>query len=567
MDNQEIEDFEGIVIDHLEFARVILKISGHITENVGKLSGATITLEDYAVGKMTPAHLEIDEEKRTFSLRYHMLGADHLYPMPTGDYYLALRVNGKKYYAHVCDSLHYLNKNGRIVFPYPEDQDINWLPDWSNDNNYSMWVRRGRGSVTALSMLDLDNDEYYLQVKTVLPPPPDGLRASLKKKINKMINSFKPLGLRMLQKYFAHCVKRYHPGDRINLLFASSSRAELGGNEETIYNRLVERGLIDRFNCSFNFTASINDKRGPVSSLKLTKQLATNDIILIDDYFPFVYRFEYPKRVKFVQVWHACGAFKSLGFERMGKPGAPSINTRVHKCYTHMPVSSPHSALHHAEGFGLPESVFLPIGIPRTDIFFDEAYKKEISEKIYNEYSVLKKRDRIYLYAPTFRGENAKNAYFPMEMVDLERWGSFCKEHNAELLIKMHPFVSQSLGIPEQYKDYILDMSSYREVNDILFITDVLITDYSSIIYEFSLLRRPMYFYAFDQRMYESRRDFYEPYADIVPGEICKTFKGLLRALEKDQFDYAVLDAFVKKNFTYTDGKSTDRFIDQILLS
>nr|MCR5450998.1 CDP-glycerol glycerophosphotransferase family protein [Lachnospiraceae bacterium] len=242
------------------------------------------------------------------------------------------------------------------------------------------------------------------------------------------------------------------------------------------------------------------------------------------------------------------------------------LNTIVHKCYTHVPVSSEHSGLHCAESFGLPEDVFKPIGVPRTDVFFDEEYKNKITSQLRSEYPILNERKRILLYAPTFRGVNAKSAHFPFDQLDLEEWGAFLKERNDMLLIKMHPFIKKKVEIPEEYKDYMMDMSDYREVNDILFVTDILITDYSSVMYEFSLLRRPMYFYAFDQRMYEMQRDFYESFEDTVPGNIYHTFPKLLDALRKDDYDYDQLDAFIKKNFKYTDGNSTDRFIDQILL-
>ena len=69
--------------------------------------------------------------------------------------------------------------------------------------------------------------------------------------------------------------------------------------------------------------------------------------------------------------------------------------------------------------------------------------------------------------------------------------------------------------------------------------------------------------------MYENSRDFYEPYEETVPSPsvIVKTFPALLHALEDtDNYDYDALDRFVRKNFKYTDGKSTDRFIDEIIL-
>lgn len=330
---------------------------------------------------------------------------------------------------------------------------------------------------------------------------------------------------------------------------------------------MVERGLDKQFKFYFDFKPSIDAKRSFAKKFRFTRLLATCDIIMIDDYYPDIYKFDYDPRVKVIQLWHACGAFKSLGFERMDKPGAPPLNTRVHKCYTHMPVSSHHSALHHAEGFCIDESKFYPIGIPRTDIFFDEEYKKKTIARMYEEFPRAKTAKKVYLYAPTFRGDNALNAYFPFEKIDFERWGEFLKERDEYLIIKMHPFVREKIQIPEKYKDYMCDAASYREVNDILFIVDALITDYSSIIYEFSLLGgRPMYFFAFDQRMYEATRDFYEPYEETVPGKIVKTFDELLDALAKEEYSKEALEAFVKKNFTYTDGKATDRVIDQLIL-
>lgn len=111
--------------------------------------------------------------------------------------------------------------------------------------------------------------------------------------------------------------------------------------------------------------------------IRFIYRLASSDVILLDDYYPEIYKPTYDKNVKVIQVWHACGAFKALGLERMSKAGAPPINTSVHKCYTHVPVSSYHSALHHQEAFGIGIDKFYPVGIPRTDIFFDEDYKKK----------------------------------------------------------------------------------------------------------------------------------------------------------------------------------------------
>ena len=182
------------------------------------------------------------------------------------------------------------------------------------------------------------------------------------------------------------------------------------------------------------------------------------------------------------------------------------------------------------------------------------------------EFPACRNAKKVYLYAPTFRGDNATNAYFPFDKFDLERWGEFLEREGSVLIVKLHPFVNKRVEIPEAYKERILDATDYREVNDILFIIDVLITDYSSIIYETALLRKPMLFFAFDRRYYEATRDFYEPYDELVPGRIVTDFDDLLEAMEKEDYDSHKLDSFIKKNFNYTDGKSTDRVIDKLIM-
>ncbi|MDN6724773.1 MAG: CDP-glycerol glycerophosphotransferase family protein, partial [Tetragenococcus halophilus] len=111
---------------------------------------------------------------------------------------------------------------------------------------------------------------------------------------------------------------------------------------------------------------------------------------------------------------------------------------------------------------------------------------------------------------------------------------------------------------------YIFDVSDVREVNDILFITDVLISDYSSLIYEFAVFKRPMLFYAFDLEDYITSRDFYEPYETFVPGKIVETFDDLIIALKEEDFEQEKVPKFLDKHFKYQDGKSSERLVDHL---
>lgn len=537
-----------ILLHKVEFKRIILHMWGEVTGADGKLPLKLEFWNELTGQRMLPQHVEWEGSR--FYLRTNVLSMNHEAPIESGNYYLTAYAGKRRY-------------KDAVFAP-----DYEPVLDTERENPLNVVIFRNGGHYfRGYSDMDLDTGAYYLRVRVAMPKPAVFF---VKKSLDKFKNNLRHnlweithwFSLRVFEHY-----KKHAKYDGTKLLFASGSRAEIGGNEQFVYERMVERGLDRQYRIYFDYKPSIDAKRSFSKKFRFTKLLATCDVIMIDDYYPDVYKFDYDPRVKVIQLWHACGAFKSLGFERMDKSGAPPLNTRVHKCYTHMPVSSEHSALHHAEGFCIDESKFYPIGIPRTDIFFNEEYKKKTTERMYQEFPAAKKAKKVYLYAPTFRGDNALNAYFPFEKLDLEKWGSFLKERDEYLIIKMHPFVREKIEIPEKYKDYMCDAASYREVNDILFIVDALITDYSSIIYEFSLLTgRPMYFFAFDQRMYEATRDFYEPYEDTVPGVIVKRFEDLLAALEREDYSKEKLQAFVRKNFTYTDGKATDRVIDQLII-
>ncbi len=533
-----------LIIEEIEFKRIILHVKGVL---IGKDKNTQIKFWNEAGGGLlTPTHVEWEGDR--FHLWMNVLSINNESPMLPGIYYMGA----------------YNDKKCRCSAELTEG--LTFEQDELKDNPVNIVINKGKGHFfRAFSRLNLDNGDYYLDVRCEMPEdPPFFIKKWASRHAKNIKRNLWEITHWISVSEFKHYAKKKKSGNKI--LFASGSRGEIGGNEEFIYNRLKERGLDKNYEICFDFKPNIDAKRSLFKKYRFTKLLATSDIIFIDDYYPDVYKFDYPKDVKVVQLWHACGAFKSLGFERMDKPGAPPLNTRVHKCYTHMPVSSVHSAWHHAEGFCIDESKFLPIGIARTDVFFDEEYKKKTAEKMYQEFPRAKQAKRVYLYAPTFRGKNALDAFFPFGQVDLNAWGKFLKERDEHLIIKMHPFVKESIKIPGEYKDYISDAFDYREVNDILFIVDVLITDYSSVMYEFSLLRRPMYFYAFDQKMYEASRDFYEKYEDTVPGPIVKRFDQLLVALKEETFDPKRLEGFITKNFTYTDGKATDRVIDEIIL-
>ncbi|MEX2935053.1 CDP-glycerol glycerophosphotransferase family protein, partial [Staphylococcus saprophyticus] len=88
--------------------------------------------------------------------------------------------------------------------------------------------------------------------------------------------------------------------------------------------------------------------------------------------------------------------------------------------------------------------------------------------------------------------------------------------------------------------------------------------DYSSLVYEFAVFKRPMLFYAFDLEDYITSRDFYEPYETFVPGKIVESFNDLIVALDQKDFDVEKVEPFLDKHFKYQDGRSSERLVRNV---
>jgi teichoic acid ribitol-phosphate primase len=288
----------------------------------------------------------------------------------------------------------------------------------------------------------------------------------------------------------------------------------------------------------------------------------------VDDYYFPIYVIHPRPGTTIVQTWHACGAFKKVGYsvldKSFGMDEELAGRVRVHSNYDVCLVASQASAVHYAEAFRQPLERFVSrLGIPRTDVFFGEERLARTQDAVRGRYGLTDGR-RVVLYAPTFRGDSVTDAHATDDL-DLGVLHAVLGDDHV-LLIRLHPFIRSSTTIGPELRGFAVDVSDHPDINELMLVSDVLVTDYSSAIYEFALLGRPMVFFAPDYDAYERERGFYFDYRTGVPGPIFETTEALAAYLRAGEFDLDRVERFRRASFDVADGRSTVRFTDELIV-
>jgi CDP-ribitol ribitolphosphotransferase len=296
--------------------------------------------------------------------------------------------------------------------------------------------------------------------------------------------------------------------------------------------------------------------------------LATSRVFIVDDYFFPIYVIHPRQGTTIIQTWHACGAFKKVGYSLVDKTfGADEELTRrvrIHSNYDVCLVASKSSAPHYAEAFGQPLERFESrFGIPRTDVFFGEERLARTRDAVRRRYGLLDGR-RVILYAPTFRGDTIMSARATDDL-DLDLLHEMLREDHV-VLVRLHPFIRSRTVIGPSLAGFAIDVSDYPDINELMLVSDVLVTDYSSAIFEYALLTRPMVFFAPDYEAYERERGFYFDYRTGVPGPIFETTADLAAYLRAGVFDIDRVERFRDESFDVADGHSATYVTDQLIL-
>lgn len=133
------------------------------------------------------------------------------------------------------------------------------------------------------------------------------------------------------------------------------------------------------------------------------------------------------------------------------------------------------------------------------------------------------------------------------------------------VLFKPHYLISNHIRIDEELKDFIYPLPATLDIHEAYLMADVLVTDYSSVFFDYAILKRPIYFYMYDLALYSQHlRGFYLDVHKDLPSEPIQTEKELLAALLENNFDYARLADFNQRFNPWVKGSSSLKIIEKI---
>ena len=289
-----------------------------------------------------------------------------------------------------------------------------------------------------------------------------------------------------------------------------------------------------------------------------TYYLATSSFVFLNDNFMPMAYMDFDPSVVIVQLWHGMGSYKKFAGSFEKDPAMLDLIRAVNRQVTCILASSENIRDNYAEAFCVPREKVQALGCPQADFYFRKHDTDRWREVICRKYPAMKGKKWI-LYAPTFREDEARDR----DLLTHFDFNAFLRELGDEycLMVRLHPQIHG-----DEVPDGVIDMTGFPNIRKLLCMTDILITDYSSITVEYALLNRPILLYAFDQDWYIRRdRGFYFDFEQTAPGPVLKTTEDLIRTIKEENWDLAKVEAFARLHNDFFDDRSAERIVNHFL--
>lgn len=264
-----------------------------------------------------------------------------------------------------------------------------------------------------------------------------------------------------------------------------------------------------------------------------------------------------------INTWHAGGAYKRTGVIKAKSRFGAWANKKENEYITLFVSSSKRfTDTNIVQGFQY-HSEILNCGMPRNDIFFSPDTVDSLNRKVR---TILNIEDQtVVLFAPTFRGkaDSALKVSFdlPSNWISTVLKDRFKKD--VLILVRKHHHDNNNYSLDSN----IIDVSNYPDMQELLCCADILITDYSSSIWDFALLKKPCFLYTPDLQKYENEdRGFFTPIEEW-PGVLCRTADELINALKKTTLEEskAIAENHLMRMGSYENGYACKTITERIV--
>ena len=285
-------------------------------------------------------------------------------------------------------------------------------------------------------------------------------------------------------------------------------------------------------------------------TLEAMHYLATSKVCVAESYCVPISLLKHKKDLKIIQIWHASGAIKKFGYQSLdtkeGKSSEIAQLMCMHKNYDYVIAPSEATKNIFAEAFNIEKEKIVKLGLPRLEYITNREYDK--TEDIYNEYPQLKNK-KVILYVPTFR--KGKN-------IDLTDILNYSLKDEYKLIIKLHPL--ENTVVPEEYK-----IDSKYTTYDLIKIADYIITDYSILSIEASILEKPIFLYLYDLEEYSQNRGLNINLQQELSTFTCRTFNDIMNKIQKGDYNLEEIKKYRNKYIEIETDNSIKNLTDFIL--
>lgn len=273
----------------------------------------------------------------------------------------------------------------------------------------------------------------------------------------------------------------------------------------------------------------------------------------------------------YLQTWHGT-PLKRLGHDIEPVPGQRFYRsglTYEQMCRTYDVDSERYDAMISPNAFctgvfphafGIKKEKLIETGYPRND--FLSTYTQEDVQRIRADLKIPEGK-KVILYAPTWRDDSFQTSGYTFRLqADFRKWKERLPEDTVVLFKPHYLIVNQQQDDPE-LQDFLISVPADTDIRDLYVVSDALVTDYSSVFFDYGILKRPVYFYMYDLEAYAGDlRGFYMDIEQELPGKIYRTEESLLQDLAAGEFDDSRYPAFTKRYNNREDGQASRRVLD-----